>query len=69
VAPHLVRRHAPGAHAWLLGASAAMGAALLLAADVVSRAVIAPQELPVGVVTAVIGGVYLFALLRRRGLG
>jgi iron complex transport system permease protein len=69
VAPHLVRRHAPGAHAWLLGASAAMGAALLLAADVLSRAVIAPQELPVGVVTAVIGGVYLFALLRRRGLG
>jgi iron complex transport system permease protein len=69
VAPHLVRRHAPGAHARLLGASAAMGAALLLAADVVSRAVIAPQELPVGVVTAVIGGVYLFVLLRRRGLG
>ena len=69
VAPHLVRRHAPGAHAWLLGASAAMGAALLLAADVVSRVVIAPQELPVGVVTAVIGGLYLFVLLRRRGLG
>lgn len=69
VAPHLVRRHAPGAHAWLLGASAAMGAALLLAADVVSRAVIAPQELPVGVVTAVLGGIYLFVLLRRRGLG
>jgi iron complex transport system permease protein len=68
VAPHLVRRHAPGAHAWLLGASAAMGAALLLAADVISRAVIAPQELPVGVVTAVVGGVYLFVLLRRRGL-
>lgn len=67
VAPHLVRRHAPGAHAWLLGASAAMGAALLLAADVVSRAVIPPQELPVGVVTAVLGGGYLFVLLRRRG--
>ena len=68
VAPHLVRRHAPGAHAWLLAASAAMGAALLMAADVVSRAVIPPQELPVGVVTAVLGGAYLFMLLRRRGL-
>ena len=68
VAPHLVRRHAPGAHAWLLGASAAMGATLLVVADVVSRAVIAPQELPVGVVTAVIGGAYLFVLLKRRGL-
>ncbi len=68
VAPHLVRRHAPGAHDWLLLASAGMGAVLLLGADVLSRAVIAPQELPVGVVTAVLGGIYLFALLRRRGV-
>ncbi len=66
VAPHLVRRNAPGPHAWLLGASAAMGAALLLLADVVSRALIAPEELPVGVVTAVLGGCYLVALLKRR---
>ncbi len=68
VAPHLVRHHAPGPHAWLLGASTAMGAALLLAADVVSRAVIPPQELPVGLVTAVLGGGYLYMLLRRQGL-
>lgn len=68
VAPHLVRRHAPGAHAWLLLASAAMGAVLLLLADVLSRALVAPQELPVGVVTAVLGGAYLFVLLWRRGL-
>jgi iron complex transport system permease protein len=68
VAPHLVRRHAPGAHAWLLAASAGMGAALLLLADVISRALIPPQELPVGVVTAVLGGGYLFLLLKRRGL-
>ncbi|WP_455566761.1 iron chelate uptake ABC transporter family permease subunit [Piscinibacter sakaiensis] len=69
VAPHLVRRHAPGPHAWLLPASAAMGAVLLLGADVLSRAALAPQELPVGVVTGVLGGLYLFVLLRRRGLG
>jgi iron complex transport system permease protein len=68
VAPHLVRRHAPGAHAWLLGASAAMGAVLLVVADVVSRSAIPPQELPVGVVTAVLGGVYLFVLLKQRRL-
>lgn len=67
VAPQLVRRHAPGPHGWLLLASAAMGAALLVAADVISRAVIAPEELPVGVVTAVLGGAYLFRLLARRG--
>jgi iron complex transport system permease protein len=66
VAPHLVRRHAPGAHAWLLLASAGLGAALLLAADVAARALVAPEEWPVGVVTAVIGGVYLCWLLRRR---
>ena len=66
VAPHLVRRHAPGTHGWLLLASAGMGAALLLVADVLSRALIAPQELPVGVVTAVLGGVYLVRLLRQR---
>jgi iron complex transport system permease protein len=66
VAPHLVRRNAPGPHGWLLLASAAMGAALLLVADVVSRALIAPQELPVGVVTAVLGGGYLFWLLKQR---
>lgn len=66
VAPHLVRRHAPGAHGWLLLASAGMGGALLLWADVVSRAVIAPQELPVGVVTAVLGGGYLVWLLKQR---
>jgi iron complex transport system permease protein len=66
VAPHLVRRAAPGAHGWLLLASAAMGAALLLAADVLSRAVIAPQEPPVGVVTAVLGGIYLMWLLKQR---
>jgi iron complex transport system permease protein len=68
VAPHLVRRHAPGTHRWLLTASAAMGGVLLLWADLASRAVLAPQELPVGVVTAVLGGVYLLALLRRRVL-
>ncbi len=68
VAPHLVRRHAPGPHGWLVLASAAMGAVLLLVADVLSRALVAPQELPVGVVTGVVGGVYLFVLLRRRGI-
>ncbi|WP_232351698.1 FecCD family ABC transporter permease [Inhella proteolytica] len=68
VAPHLVRRHAPGPHAWLLWASSLMGALLLLGADVLARAVIAPQELPVGVVTAVVGGAYLFVLIRKRSL-
>jgi iron complex transport system permease protein len=66
VAPHLVRRAAPGPHAWLVLASAGMGAALLVVADVIARAAIAPQELPVGVVTAVLGGAYLVWLLKQR---
>ena len=64
-APHLVRRCAPGVHGYLLLASALAGAVLLLAADVVARTLIAPQELPVGVLTAVFGGVYLLWLLQR----
>jgi iron complex transport system permease protein len=40
---------------------------LLLAADVAARVALSPQELPVGVLTAVFGGVYLLALLWRRG--
>jgi iron complex transport system permease protein len=50
----------------LLPASAAMGAALLLAADIAARWMLAPQELPVGVVTGVFGGLYLLVLLNRR---
>jgi len=56
-------RHGP-----LLGLSALAGGVLLLAADVAARSVIAPEELPVGVLTAVVGGVYLLVLLRRRAL-
>jgi iron complex transport system permease protein len=66
VAPHLVRRMATVRHGPLLALSALAGGALLLAADVAARSVIAPQELPVGLLTAVVGGVYLLVLLRRR---
>ncbi len=68
-APHLVRRCAPAPNGYTLVASAAAGGTLLLAADVLARSLIAPQELPVGVVTAVLGGGYLLWLLRHRRLG
>ena len=67
VAPHIVRRLVVVTHAPLLALSAGAGAVLLLAADVAARSVIAPQELPVGVLTAVLGGLYLLVLLRQRG--
>jgi iron complex transport system permease protein len=65
VAPHLVRRFAPSGHAYLIAASAATGGVLLLAADVLARGLIAPQEVPVGVLTALLGGGYLVWLLHR----
>ena len=66
VAPHLVRRFAPAPHGFTLVASAAAGGALLLTADVFARSLVAPQELPVGVLTALVGGSYLIWLLHRQ---
>ncbi|HVZ89667.1 MAG TPA: iron ABC transporter permease [Polyangia bacterium] len=66
VSPHLVRRFAPATHGFTLVASAAAGGALLLTADVLARTLIAPQEIPVGVLTALLGGGYLILLLQRR---
>jgi iron complex transport system permease protein len=67
VAPHLVRRWVTVAHGPLLVLSAAAGGALLLAADIAARLVVAPQELPVGLLTAVLGGAFLLRLLHRAG--
>lgn len=66
VAPHLVRRYAPATQGFTLIASAAAGGTLLLMADVLARSLIAPQEVPVGVLTALLGGGYLIWLLHRR---
>jgi iron complex transport system permease protein len=65
-APHMVRSLVKTHQAWQLSLSACMGAALLLAADLLARALIAPQELPVGVLTAVLGGSYLLWLMHRQ---
>jgi iron complex transport system permease protein len=67
VSPHLVRRFAPAPQGYTLLASAAAGGVLLGAADVLARGLIAPQEVPVGVLTALLGGGYLIRLLHRRG--
>ena len=58
-APHLVRSLVRSTHAWALLLAALMGGALLALADVLARVLFAPQELPVGVLTAVLGGGYL----------
>ncbi|QFY08085.1 iron chelate uptake ABC transporter family permease subunit [Nonomuraea phyllanthi] len=63
-APQLARRltRSPGV---TMGASALMGAVLLTAADLAAQRVLAPTQLPVGVLTAAIGGTYLTLLLRK----
>ncbi len=65
-APHLVRSIAKTTHRRLIFLSSLMGGALLMAADVLARGLLAPQELPVGVLTAVLGGGYLLWLMQRK---
>jgi iron complex transport system permease protein len=64
-APHWVRSLTKGPHAPLILLSSLTGGLLLMAADILARSVIAPQELPVGVLTAVLGGGYLLWRLHR----
>lgn len=65
-APHLVRSIAPTPHGRLIVLASLMGGLLLMTADVLARWLVAPQELPVGVLTAVLGGSYLLWLMHRR---
>jgi iron complex transport system permease protein len=65
-APHLVRSVVKTTHGRLIVLSTAMGGLLLMAADLLARWLVAPQELPVGVLTAVLGGSYLLWLMHRR---
>nr|WP_229722649.1 iron ABC transporter permease [Xylophilus rhododendri] len=66
-APHLVRPLVRSTHAALLILSAGMGGLLLMASDLLARGLFAPLELPVGVLTALLGGGYLLWLMHRRG--
>jgi iron complex transport system permease protein len=69
IVPHLLRLAIGPDHRYLLPASALLGASLLLVADAVSRTIVAPAELPIGIVTAAVGAPFiLWLLLRRRGL-
>lgn len=66
-APHLVRSLLKTTHAHLMLLSSLVGGVLLMAADILARSLMAPQELPVGVLTAVLGGGYLLWLMHRGG--
>ena len=67
VVPHLVRLLVGVDHRIVLPASALFGATFLVACDLVARTLLAPVEMPVGVVTAIIGGPFFLWLLVREG--
>src|SRR5690606_30023568 len=69
VVPHMVRMLTGPDHRYVLPLSATFGAVLLVLADTFARTVVAPTELPVGLVTAFIGAPVFISLLRRRGYG
>ena len=71
VVPHMIRIVRGPSHTFLLSGSALGGAILLGAIDIIARVIIPPAELPIGIITAVVGApVFLIVLLRdqRRGL-
>lgn len=65
--PHLARGLVGALHKHLIPVTALMGAVLLTASDMLSRLILAPQELPVGIVTTSIGAVFVFVLLMGWG--
>lgn len=66
IVPHLVRLWAGPDHRVVLPASALLGALLLTLADAGARLLLSPTELPIGILTALVGGPFFFALLLRR---
>src|SRR6516225_1755845 len=66
IIPHLVRLLVGPDHRLVLPAAALFGAAFLVGCDLIARTVLAPIELPVGVITALIGGPFFLWLLIRR---
>jgi iron complex transport system permease protein len=69
VVPHLLRLVIGPDHRWLLPNAALLGASLLILADMIARSVVAPAELPIGIVTATLGGpFFLWILMRNRAL-
>jgi iron complex transport system permease protein len=69
VVPHFVRLITGPDHAYVLPASALLGASLALGADVVARVAVAPAELPLGIVMAIIGAPVFLHLVLKRGVG
>lgn len=64
--PHIARRLVGAEHRRLLPVSALLGSVFLVWVDVAARTLIAPEDLPIGVATAAIGGLFFIGLMRKR---
>lgn len=64
--PHIVRMIVGGDYTRVLPASALAGAVFLLWADIAARTIMAPEDMPIGIVTGLIGGLFFIWMLRRR---
>lgn len=69
VVPHLIRMTLGPDHRWLIPGSAIVGATLLLIADTIARTAVSPAEIPVGLLTGLIGGPYFLWLILRQPAG
>ena len=65
IIPHMIRRLVDTAHRWLVAAAALAGGCFLTLADTVARTAFAPQEMPIGVMTAFIGAPVFILMIRR----
>ncbi|SDL80067.1 iron complex transport system permease protein [Streptomyces wuyuanensis] len=66
IMPHVVRLLVGADHRRALPAAALLGAAFLIAADLAARTLMSPEEIPVGILTALVGGPFFLWLMRRR---
>ena len=64
--PHIARRLVGAEHRRLLPVSALLGSVFLVWVDVAARTLIAPEDLPIGVATAAIGGLFFIGMMRKR---
>lgn len=65
--PHLVRLAVGGDYRRILPLSALVGAIFLVLADMVARIIIPPLDIPIGIITGLVGGIFFIALMRRNG--
>ncbi len=66
VVPHIVRLIVGSDHRRMLPVGALVGATFMVLSDLLARTIVAPQEMPIGVITAIIGAPTLIVLIRRR---